>query len=363
MRLRPVPGALRQIAVADVDDVARRHAFHPLAVKQVIEETDDTRSLVLDVPADLTDAYRYRPGQFCTFRVRIGADEYFRCYSMSSAPETDGDLAVTVKRVPGGTVSNWFNDQVSAGTVVDTSPPAGAFCLRATDRPIVGFCGGSGITPVISLTKSALSSTGRAVRLLYASRAPHSVIFDDALRRLESQSPERLSIHRHFDSVSGFPGPEAVLGAVGGELDADFYVCGPRPFMAMVEDTLLGGGVAPEAILIERFETPDPGEPPPLSTTDAPVPATIALQLQGRRHEVAYHAGDTVLETARRANLPAPYSCEAGSCATCMALLHEGTVAMRVNNALTPDEVEAGWVLTCQSVPTSTSLRIEYEQL
>ena len=93
------------------------------------------------------------------------------------------------------------------------------------------------------------------------------------------------------------------------------------------------------------------------------MPATISLQLQGRRHEIDYHAGDTVLETARRADLPAPYSCEAGSCATCMALLHEGAVAMRVNNALTPDEVEEGWVLTCQSVPTSPSLRIEYEQL
>ena len=190
MRVERAPGApvVSKSAVADPDGVARRHAFHPLAVKQVIEETDDTRSFVLDVPDDLAEVYGYRPGQFCTFRVRIGADEYFRCYSMSSAPETDGDLAVTVKRVPGGTVSNWFNDQVSVGALVDTSPPAGAFCLRAADRPIVGFCGGSGITPVISLAKSALSSTGRSVRLLYASRAPDSVIFDEALGRLESQS-------------------------------------------------------------------------------------------------------------------------------------------------------------------------------
>jgi 3-ketosteroid 9alpha-monooxygenase subunit B len=362
MPLCPVRRVVRRSAVADPEGVARRHAFHPLPVKQVIEETDDTRSFVFDVPDDLTDAYRYRPGQFCTFRVRIGTDEHFRCYSMSTAPETDGDLAVTVKRVTGGAVSNWFNDQVSVGAVVDTSPPAGAFCLRAADRPIVGFCGGSGITPVISLTKSALSSTGRPVRLLYASRAPDSVIFDGALGRLESQYPERLSVRRHFDSVSGFPGPEAVLDLVGGQVDADFYVCGPGPFMEMVELTLLSAGAASEAILIERFETPDPGESPP-ATSDAPGPATIVLQLQGRRHEIAYHPGDTVLETARRAGLPAPYSCEAGSCATCMALLHEGTVAMRVNNALTPDEVEEGWVLTCQSVPTSPSLRIEYEQL
>jgi len=97
--------------------------------------------------------------------------------------------------------------------------------------------------------------------------------------------------------------------------------------------------------------------------SDGPVPETIVLQLQGRRHEIAYHPGDTVLETARRAGLSAPYSCEAGSCATCMALLHEGSVTMRTNNALTPDEVAEGWILTCQSVPAGTSVRIEYEQL
>ena len=349
--------------MTDVDDVARRHAFHPLLVKRVVEETDDTRTFVLDVPGDLAEVYRYRPGQFCTFRVRIGDAEHFRCYSMSSAPETDRDLAVTVKRVRLGTVSNWFNDNVAVGDSVDTSPPSGTFCLRDGGRPLVGFCGGSGITPVISLAKSALASTGRTVRLLYATREPTSVIFDEALRGLEAGSPDRIEVRRHFDSVSGFPRPAAVLDFVGGELDADFYICGPGPFMDIVEETLLGAGAAPSSILIERFVTPEPGDSPLVATTTTPVPPTIVLQLQGRRHEVAYHAGDTVLETARRAGLPAPYSCEAGSCATCMALLHEGSVSMRVNNALTPDEVEEGWVLTCQSVPTSPSLRIEYEQL
>ena len=132
--------------------------------------------------------------------------------------------------------------------------------------------------------------------------------------------------------------------------------------MELVERTLLGAGVAPGDIRIERFETPDPPAGPVMAI-DGPSPVTIVLHLQGRRHEVAYHPGDTVLETARRAGLVAPYSCESGSCATCMALLHEGSVAMRVNNALTPDEVAEGWVLTCQSVPTSSSVRIEYEPL
>ncbi len=347
--------------------MARRHAFHPLRVKRIVEETADTRSFVLDVPSDLAPTYTYRPGQFCTFRVRLGADEHFRCYSMSSAPGTDADLTVTVKRVPGGLVSNWFNDAVAVGDLVDTSPPSGSFCLSEDDRrPILAFCGGSGITPVLSIAKRALSSTDRSLRLLYANRDPGSVIFDAVVADFAARSPERCTVRHHFDSVSGYPSPQTVRDLLGADVGAECFVCGPGPFMELVESTLLGAGVASADIRIERFETPDPVDGPDGATggdVTAPVPETLVLQLQGRRHEVAYHAGDTVLETARRAGLSAPYSCEAGSCATCMALVHEGSVAMRVNNALTPDEVEEGWVLTCQSVPTSAELRIEYEQL
>ena len=350
-------------SMTGVDDVARRHAFHALRVKAIVQETEDTRSFVLDIPPDLAGTYHYESGQFCTFRVRIGADELFRCYSMSSAPGTDPDLAVTVKRVPGGAVSNWFNDAVSVGDLVDTSPPSGAFCPGDDDRrPVIAYCGGSGITPVLSIAKRVLTSTDRPVRLFYANRDPDSVIFDGVLADLEAREPQRCTVRRHVDSVSGYPSAEAVLDFVGGDADAEYFVCGPGPFMELVERALVGAGVAPEDIRIERFETPDPQAVPAMAT-EGPSPETLVLHLQGRRHEVAYHPGDTVLETARRAGLAAPYSCEAGSCATCMALLHEGSVAMRVNNALTPDEVAEGWILTCQSVPTGPSVRIEYEQL
>jgi 3-ketosteroid 9alpha-monooxygenase subunit B len=349
--------------MAEIDEVARRHAFHPLRIKQIVQETDDARSFVLDVPPDLAGAYRYRPGQFCTFRVKLGADDVFRCYSMSSAPDTDPDLAVTVKRVPGGSVSNWFNDALSVGDLVDTSPPSGAFCLGEHDeRPVIAFCGGSGITPVLSIAKSVLTSTGRPLRIFYANRDPQSVIFDEVLADFEARAPQRCTVRRHADSLSGYPESEAVREFVGSYVDAEFFVCGPGPFMELVERVLLQAGVSPGDIRIERFETPDPADGPEVAT-DGPVPETIVLQLGGRRHEIAYHPGDTILETARRAGLAAPYSCEAGSCATCMALLHEGSVAMRTNNALTPDEVAEGWILTCQSVPAGPTVRIEYEQL
>ena len=349
--------------MADIDEVTRRHAFHPLRIKQIVQETGDTRSFVLDVPPDLVGTYRYRPGQFCTFRVQIGTDELFRCYSMSSAPDTDPDLTVTVKRVSGGSVSNWFNDTLSVGDLVDTSPPSGAFCLGEQDqRPVVAFCGGSGVTPVLSIAKRALSSTDRPIRIFYANRDPDSVIFDEVLAGFESRMPQRCTVWRHADSVNGYPAPEAIRDFIGDDVDAEFFVCGPGPFMELVEQVLIEAGVSPGDIRIERFETPDPADDPVVDS-DGPAPETIVLQIQGRRHEIAYHPGDTVLETARRAGLAAPYSCEAGSCATCMALLHEGSVTMRTNNALTPDEVEEGWILTCQSVPAGPTVRIEYEQL
>ena len=156
------------MAVPDHDDVLRRHGYHGLRVKAIVAETDDARSFTFEVPDELHDAFAYRAGQFCSFRFRIGEDEHARCYSMSSAPETDDDLTVTVKRVPGGIVSNHFIDQVAVGDLVDVTRPAGNFCVRPRERPILGFCGGSGVTPVLSIAKSVLASSARPVHLLYA---------------------------------------------------------------------------------------------------------------------------------------------------------------------------------------------------
>jgi len=367
--------------VVDHDEVIRRHGFHPVAVKDVITETADTRSFVLDIPAELLDAFRYRPGQFCSFRVRFGDDELVRCYSMSSAPETDPDLTVTVKRVPGGAVSNWFNDDVSAGDVLEVTAPAGAFVLRDHDRPIVAFCGGSGVTPVMSIAKSVLATTGRRVRMLYANRDPESVIFGAELDGLARDHPDRFVLRHHHDRDRGFLDREAITEFVGSDLDADLYICGPGPFMDLVEGTLLGLGVDPGDIFIERFTVApaepaadlaavaveESGEEPSAAAASegdgASIPETVVIILKGRKHPIAYHPGDTVLETARRGNVAAPSSCEAGSCATCMALVREGSARMRVNNALTPDEVDEGWVLTCQSLPTSPTFVVEYEPM
>jgi 3-ketosteroid 9alpha-monooxygenase subunit B len=217
---------------------------------------------------------------------------------------------------------------------------------------------------VISIAKSVLAASARSVRLLYANRDPSSIIFDGPLQALLGDYPERFDVRHHLDIERGLLDTASIVDFTGCQLNADFYICGPGPFMDLVEETLLGLGVGADDIFIERFTASgEPGPSPTLSLEGADAPETIALILRGKRSEIAYRAGDTVLETARRASLPTPFSCEAGNCATCMALLREGTVAMRVNDALTPEEVDEGWVLTCQSVPTSSAITIEFEPL
>ena len=349
----------------------RDHGFHAVTVKRVVQETDDTRSYVLDIPDDLQALFTYRAGQFCTFRMHDGdgegATEHLRSYSMSTSPDTDAELAVTVKRVPGGKVSNWFHDHVREGTTLEATHPTGVFCLGSNEGPLVAYCGGSGVTPVISLAKSALATTTRPVALFYANRTADSIIFDADLRALEAQHGERLTVVRHDDTASGFLDPAgawAFAERFGPE--ADFYLCGPTPFMDLVEHALHGHGIAKERVHVERFgpvASAAPADDAAPAEAGADVPAEITIILKRKEHVLPYKKGETILETARRGGVITPYSCEAGNCATCMAKLLEGTARMRDNNALTEDEVDEGWILTCQSELSGPTARVEYEDL
>ncbi len=359
----------------------RDHGFHRVSVARVVEETVDSRSFVLDVPESLRTRFTYRAGQFCTFRVVVDGVARMRCYSMSSAPEGDEPLTVTVKRVPGGIVSNWLIDHVAAGDAVEVTPPAGVYVLTGATGPLVAFAAGSGITPIISLVRSALTTTDRDVHVVYANRDPASTIFRDELDRLEAGSGGRLRVLHRWDVDHGFLDAatvEELLDEVGGRAlgasglaEAEVYVCGPTPFMDLVESAVLGSGIDPTRLHIERFSPAggagDPASDDPASgeaTADEATAQgdsrTVVIEIDGRSGSAEHRPGTTVLQTARQLGLDPPYSCESGSCATCMAKLVEGTVTMHVNDALTDAEVDEGWVLTCQSVPTSSTVHVVY---
>jgi 3-ketosteroid 9alpha-monooxygenase subunit B len=333
------------------------HDYHRLEIVDIVDETADTRSFVLAIPPALAETFAYTAGQFCTFRATIDGESVVRCYSMSSSPDTGDPFTTTVKRVPAGRMSNWMNDALSRGDSLEVMRPTGLFVLRETDAPIVAFAGGSGITPILSILKSALATSARPIMLVYANRNADSIIFAGALERLRAAFGERLTIHHHLDSERGFLTAAQCAALANDRSHADFYLCGPGPYMEIVESGLARLGVAPTQVFIERFVVPGDVRAAPLVSSTR----SLVIRLDRRKHTIAYQAGDTVLEAARRAGLRPPFSCERGNCATCMAHLDAGSVTMRVNNALSPAEVDAGWVLTCQAIPTSPEVVVDYE--
>jgi ferredoxin-NADP reductase len=345
------------VGVATPPARARDHGFHPLRVRRIVSETPDTISVVLDIPAELHDTFAYAAGQFLTFRVPIDGERHLRSYSMSSSPEVDDEMTVTIKRVDGGVVSNWANDALHEGDIVESTGPAGHFCLDTAEGDLIGYAGGSGITPVFSLMKAALATTARRVRLLYANRDRESVIFDRELADLAERYPGRVEVVHHLDADSGFVDESAI----GPFLDANasHYICGPGPFMELVERALLERGCG-DRVHIERF-TPVPLAEEPAAAEPATSTIQVTIELNGETKTADYRPGTTILQTARSVGLKPPYSCEAGDCATCMAKIVAGSARMRTNNALLDDEVEDGYVLTCQAEPDAPSVHVVYE--
>lgn len=344
--------------LADAPGVPADHRFHPLQVSRVLRETADTSSLGLEVPDDLRPMFAYEAGQFCTFRVWVDGQPHIRCYSMSSAPAVDSELRVTVKRTPDGVVSNWVNDHLAPGDILDVARPTGLFRLTG-EGEVVLFSAGSGITPVLSLLKTVLATTSRPVRLLYANRDLDSVIFRSEIDTLRARHEGRFTLTHHLDVDRGLVGSDAVRAFTDGARDPEYYVCGPGPFMEIVESTLLAGGVDAGRIHVEQF-TIEAWRPEPEPVDASLGTSHITIELDGRTQATDHHPGTTILQTARQMGMSPPFSCEAGSCATCMARLLEGTASMHVNNALTDDEVADGWVLTCQALPTSPLVHVAY---
>ncbi|MFZ1164892.1 2Fe-2S iron-sulfur cluster-binding protein [Mycobacterium sp.] len=338
--------------------MAERHVFHRATVTRVIKETADTRTYVL---APEEQPFSYRAGQFCTFKVTVDGEELYRSYSMSSAPETDAEVMTTVKRVTGGKVSNWIIDNVVEGDELTMTRAAGTFVLSSASTPLLAFAGGSGVTPILSLAKSALASTDRAVRVLCADRDRASVIFEAAIDDLVKRYPDRLTVDRRIDDEDGLLDAAGVAKFVGADTDADCYVCGPEGFMTVVRSALPAGAT----VLVEDFDASPPVKAPAPEVSEAAGDVdsggTVTIKLERKKASVPRVAGETLLESARRAGLSPPFSCEAGNCGTCMAKLVEGAATMRTNDVLEEDEIADGYILTCQAVPDTAMVTVEYE--
>ena len=228
--------------------------FHRLRVAEVVTEAGGACSVVLDVPPDLAGAFGYRPGQFLTVRVPSDRDgSVARCYSLSSSPHTGDRPTITVKRTDGGYASNWLADNLAAGSMLDTLPPAGTFCPESLDGDFLLFAAGSGITPVISILKSALARGSGRVVLSYANRDERSVIFGAELRQLAGAAGDRLAVAHWLDSVQGPPTAAALAALARPYARYETFICGPDPYLAVVRDALGRLGVPPRQVHTERF--------------------------------------------------------------------------------------------------------------
>ena len=349
--------------------------FNPLRVADVRRETADTVSVAFEVPEELAEAYAFEPGQHLTIRMPSPADgeEIRRSYSISSGLD-DGELRIAVKNVPGGVFGAFACERLQPGDVLDVMTPIGRFTTAldpSAERSYLGIAAGSGITPVISLLRSILAREPRSrFTLLYGNRGPTSVIFREELEDLKDSYLDRLQVihvfSREQQEVALFNGRltgDKLRELEGKVFDAasydEIFICGPEPMTLEARDTLVELGADPLHVHLELFGSLTPTAPRVHHETGERRQLTYIYN--GVKTEVEGHPDDTVLEAGELAGLDLPYSCRGGVCSTCRAKLLEGAVEMDRNYALEPWETEAGFVLTCQSHPTTDRVVVDYD--
>ncbi|MGV0746925.1 2Fe-2S iron-sulfur cluster-binding protein [Mycolicibacter minnesotensis] len=335
-----------------------------LTVTAIIEESRDAKSVVLAIPDEHQDRFDYRPGQFLTLRVPSAlTGSAARCYSLASSPHTDAAHKVTVKRTNGGYVSNWLCDNVSVGDTIEALPPSGQFTPADLDADFLLWAAGSGVTPVMSILKSALAAgTGRVV-LCYANRDESSVIFAAELRDLAAQYAGRLTVLHWLESIQGLPTRAQMGGFARMFTSYQSFVCGPEPFMAVVKEALSEAGVPRENIHLEVFQslTGDPFAEVAIEDFAGDAEAADAeVTLDGQTHRLCWPKSRNLVDVMLAAGLDVPFSCREGNCGSCAATVVEGQVDLGNAAILEPEDIAGGLFLACQARPLSNKLHVEF---
>lgn len=353
--------------------------FHALKVTDVRRETDEATSLAFAVPEELADDYRFIQGQYLTLKATIDGEELRRPYSICCGLD-EGELRVAVKRLPGGRFSGFVNESVAVGDVIDVMTPSGNFHVPLAPeaaRHYVGFAGGSGITPFMSIIKTVLAREPESrFTLFYGNRGFDAIMFRDVLADLKDAYLDRLRVfHVLSDDIPELPLfggllDEAKIRELTAKLvDVDavdyFFICGPGPMMEAAKTVLRENGVDDARVKLEVFGTPAPhagalrsSEPQVIDGRSCEV--TIIQHGNRTRITVPYE-GQPVLDAALARKLDLPFACKGGVCCTCKARLVEGEVRMDINYGLEPDEIAAGYILTCQSHPLTETLVVDYD--
>jgi ring-1,2-phenylacetyl-CoA epoxidase subunit PaaE len=351
--------------------------FYPLRVRDLRRETADTVSIAFEVPEALRTTFRFIQGQYLVMRTALDGEEVRRSYSICTGTD-EGDLRVAVKRMDGGRFSHFANDQLRIGDTLEVMAPQGSFYSTLNPERhglYVAFVAGSGITPVMSILKSTLVQEPHSRFLLFfGNRGFDHIIFREQLEALKNRYPDRLAVYHVLSRES--------LGAdlFQGRLDAEkcrryarvlfdpaevdaFFLCGPEEMVLDIKDVLQQElGVSRLRIHLELFNTSGARRKPPTATAENAFDAAVTVIQDGMEFDFHLQSdGSTLLDAAMRAGADLPFSCKGGVCSTCKAKILEGEVEMEIAYGLEPDEIDAGYVLTCQSHPKTKRVVVSFD--
>ncbi|NTJ68064.1 phenylacetate-CoA oxygenase/reductase subunit PaaK [Agrobacterium rhizogenes] len=355
--------------------------FHPLTVTDVRRETRDAVVVTLAPSEEDRAVFDFTQGQYLTFRRKFDDEELRRSYSICAGKD-EGVLKVGIKRVDGGCFSTWINENLKAGDTLEAMPPMGAFFTAIEPdvaRHYLGFAGGSGITPVLSIIKTVLAREPRSVfTLVYANRQISSIMFREELEDLKNLYLGRLSvIHvleseaQDIDLFTGRIDAEKCKALFKSWIDlnsvATAFICGPEPMMLAIAAALREHGMRDDQIKFELFASSQPGRArrkvEMVADADHAASCEATVTLDGATRTFTFSKdGQCLLDAALQNAMDVPYACKAGVCSTCRAKLLEGEVEMEVNHALEDYEVRQGYVLTCQCHPLTDRIVVSYDQ-
>ena len=332
--------------------------FYPLIVSDIVEETSLAKSITFQLEDKYRSTFNYQAGQFLSLRLPWEDSFLDRSYSLSSSPNENSQLKITVKRVLDGRASNLLNDTLKIGDIVDVAAPTGRFIPTANNIPITLFAAGSGITPIISIIRHTLKQTELSISLFYANSNENQIIFEQELEQLNKEYPKRFNYLHHLSNNNGRVNETALKRFVDSKIQQDFFICGPGPFMDLTENVLQKLGVNDKTIFIERFISDTESTLDPKTVIDSNIASFNAI-LNSEQYCVPYLAGKTLLESMLAHDLKPPFFCQKARCGMCTVTKKSGDIIMRNSEILSKGDIDKDQILLCQSLPLTDDILID----
>lgn len=345
--------------------------FHALTVKSIKKLTPSAVAVTFGIPKELIQTFAFTAGQYITIKKDIKGNELRRAYSISSSPKA-ADITIGIKKVDRGGFSDYANTKLQAGDVLEVMPPEGRFTFKSSDaKNIAAFAAGSGITPIMSIAKSVLDSNAKnTFVLVYGNKSYEETMFYTDLVKLQLDYTNRFFV---YFTNSQAKEDKALFGRIdtatvnyalknkhkNTEFDG-YYLCGPEHMIHLVTDTLIDNGIPKDKIHFELFTATEIKEEMPVSAEGQ---TALTVIVDDEEFQLTMGKSTLVLDAVLKENIDAPYSCQGGVCSSCIAKVKEGKAEMVKNQILTDGEIADGYILTCQAHPTTSTLKVDYDDV